>query len=219
MSLVWIFLNSQKVVSVGETGIPYALYAFTGNILWQAFIFAMQCPINTVQKEKSILTKLNFSREAILLAGFGEALFGGLIQLGILIPIVIFFNISIGAAFLTAPFGLFLLILLGFTFGLLLTPIGLLYQDIGRAIPIIGRFWFFLTPIVYPMPTAFPANLINYLNPVTPMLSATRNLITGQPVVMGAPFFVILIGMVCFLVAGMMVYRLAMPHIIERMSA
>lgn len=219
MSVVWIFLNSQKVVSVGDSGIPYALYAFSGNLLWQAFILAMQIPIRSIQKEKALLTKLNFSRESLLLAAFYEALFTGFIQLVILIPILLLFKVSLGPTFLLAPLGMVLLILLGFTFGVILTPIGLLFMDIGRAIPIVGRFWFFLTPVVYPIPKEFPANLVNTLNPVSPILVNARNWITGQDMVLHAPFYTIMGATLFLLFAALIVYRLAMPHIVERMSA
>lgn len=219
LSIVWIFLNSQKVVEIPDSGIPYPLYAFAGNLLWQAFLLAMQSPIRTVQKEKMLLTKLNFSREALLLAAFGVAMFSGLIQLILLVPVLLFYEIPLGMTFLLAPLGIFLLVLLGFTIGVVLTPIGLLYTDIGRAIPIVGRFWFFITPIVYPIPDTYPASLLNALNPVTPILVNARNWITGQEMVFHGPFFTILAAMLLLLLAGLVVYRLAMPHIVERMSA
>lgn len=220
ITFLWVFLKSQKVVSVGETGIPYAIYALSGNLLWQAFLVAMETPINRLEKEKQILTKLNFSREALLLACIYEALLVGFIQLFILIPILLlFFQFAIGPTFLLAPFGLFLLVLLGFTFGMVLTPFGLLFKDIGRVISILGRIWFFVTPIVYPVPKEFPAALINYINPVTPMLVTARNLITGQPIELRIPFFLVTIGMFMLLFFALVLYRLAMPHLIERMSS
>ncbi len=219
MSLVWIFLNAQQVVKVTDTGIPYALYAFTGNILWQSFLLSMQIPIQRANAERGTITKLNYSRESILAAGFLESLFTAFIQLVLLIPVLLYFHVDIGLSLLLAPAGIFMLVLMGVTAGTLLTPIGLLYQDIGRGIPIIGRFWFFITPVVYPLPTEFPGKLLNYLNPVAPVITNARNWITGQPATLVLPFIIIMATTIALLLFGLLVYRLAMPHIVERMSA
>ena len=52
-SLPFVFLNSQGVVSMGETKIPYAAYAMIGTIIWQVFVDASGTPLKTVSAAKS----------------------------------------------------------------------------------------------------------------------------------------------------------------------
>ena len=120
---------------------------------------------------------------------------------------------------LLVPFGVFSLILLGLSFGLLLTPLGILYNDVGRSIAIGTQAWFFLTPVIYPVPQAsWAAKLVN-LNPVTPLLQTTREwLTTGQSSQLSGFLWVTGISLV-FLFIGWVFYRISMPHLISRMSA
>ena len=37
-SLPFIYLNSQGIVKIGGTPIPYAAYAIIGTIIWQVFV-------------------------------------------------------------------------------------------------------------------------------------------------------------------------------------
>ena len=50
-TLVWVFLNAQKIFDVGETGVPYPVYVLTGTILWQVFVDAMNSPLRQVDGE------------------------------------------------------------------------------------------------------------------------------------------------------------------------
>jgi lipopolysaccharide transport system permease protein len=59
-----------------------------------------------------------------------------------------------------------------------LSPLGALYQDVGRGLTVLVSVWFFLTPVVYPVPTEGTLSWLVRLNPVTPLLVTTRELAT-----------------------------------------
>jgi len=218
-SLIWIFLQSQKVLGVGDTGMPYIVFVITGTVLWQTFVEALNSPLQMVNESRSMLTKINFPREALLLAGIGQVLFNFMIRALLLVAVMLWFQISPHASLLLAPLGVAALILLGISLGLLLTPLGMLYQDVGRGLGFLTAAWFFLTPVIYPVPTAsFAATLIE-LNPVTPLLVATRDwLVIGSTHLWPAFLWVLGVSLVLLLV-GWIQYRIAMPHLISRMSA
>ena len=44
-TLIFVFLNSQKILNIGETGIPYPAYVMMGTLLWQGFVDALNSPI------------------------------------------------------------------------------------------------------------------------------------------------------------------------------
>src|SRR4030081_4153585 len=46
-SLPFIFLNSQGVVGIKNTAIPYPAYAMIGNIIWKVFADALASPLKT----------------------------------------------------------------------------------------------------------------------------------------------------------------------------
>ena len=218
-SLIWIFLQSQKVLGVGDTGMPYVVFVITGTVLWQTFVEAINSPLQMVNESKSMLTKINFPREALILAGVGQVLFNFLIRALLLVVVMLWFKVSPHTSLLLAPLGVIALILLGISLGLLLTPIGMLYQDIGRGLGFLTAAWFFLTPVIYPVPKAsFAATLIE-LNPVTPLLVTSRDwLVVGSTHLLSEFLWVFGVSLVLLLL-GWIQYRIAMPHLISRMSA
>jgi lipopolysaccharide transport system permease protein len=132
---------------------------------------------------------------------------------------MVYFNMPLGAGLLFSIPAVVMLILMGFALGLFLTPLGMLYSDIGSALGIFLQFWFFVTPVVYSPPESFPYSLIATLNPVSPLLVGTRDLMT-KGVLMDAPLFMVIsAGSIVGLLMAWVIYRVAMPIIIERMSS
>lgn len=218
-TITFVFLKSQKILGVGDTVIPYPVYVMIGTLLWQGFVDALNSPLRLVNSSKSLLAKINFPRESLLLAGLYEVLFNFIIRLILLIVVFIWFRIQIPITAALAPFGILALMALGLMIGILLTPLGFLFQDIGRGTTVIVSFWFFVTPVVYPPPTTWPASLISYINPVSPLLITTRELLTTGKIVL-PEIFTLVAGSTFFLMfAGWVIYRVAMRHLIERIGA
>jgi len=218
-TLTFVFLNSQKIIDVQPTHVPYPVYVFVGTLLWQVFIDALNSPIKLISTSKEMLTKINFPREALILAGLGEVLFNFLVRFILFIVVFIWFKIPLTSTIFLAPIGIISLILLGLMFGIFLTPLAVLYKDIERSLMIIMSLWFFLTPIVYPIPTSWPASLLTKANPVSPLLITTREwIISGNTVEI---HYFCLISIVTFFLTllGWLLYRLAMPHLIARIGS
>jgi lipopolysaccharide transport system permease protein len=218
-SVPFIFLNSQGVVTIGDTPIPYPAYAMIGTIIWQVFADALNSPLKTVAAAKSMLVKINLPREAILLSGLGQVIFSFLIRLALLIMVLTWFRIVPPPTALLLPIGVVALILVGFTIGLALTPLGLLYSDVQQIIPIGTTLLMLLTPVVYPHPKSGLAAAVAGWNPLTPLITITRDWITTGDATQVAAFVVIVTAASVFLFAGWILYRVALPHIIARVGA
>jgi lipopolysaccharide transport system permease protein len=218
-ALIWVFLNRANIINIEEPSVPYPFFVICGTVLWQFFATSIAEPITAVKREKALLTKVNIPREALLLAGFGELIITSFTQLLILIPIFLWFNITPSWEGFLVPAGVMMILCFGFSLGLILIPIGLLYDDVAKTIPMLTRVWFFLTPVVYPMPeNTFMATLLK-LNPVTSLIVTTRDWITGQPTSELVALMWVSAGTTTILFTGIVIYRLTMPIIIERMSA
>ena len=216
---IWIFLKSQNVFSMGDTGVDSTVYILTGMILWQAFIDAFQAPMRLLNTNRNMISKLNFPRESLLLVALGEVMFNLAIRILLLIPAFIWFGVGIKLVSLAAIPAIICLVLLGMALGLLIMPIGSLYQDVGRFIAMFVPFWMIITPIIYVPPTNYPGTLLNWVNPASPMLIFSRDLLlTGSSphLWLGLLFAVMTIPL--FLL-GLVIYRVSLPHLIERMPA
>ncbi len=216
---VWLFLTGSKVVQVAATPVPYPVFVFTGTLLWSILIDALNAPLQQVNANKALLAKINFPREALIVSGVYQTLFNAAIKLGILLIVLPFLGVHPGWGGLLIPVGLLSLVLAGTALGLLITPLGVLYGDIGRGIPLITQFLMYLSPVVFPLATTGWSASLMRLNPLTPLILNARAWFAAQPPQLLGEWALVVGGSVMLLLVVWMMYRLAMPILIERMSA
>lgn len=217
-SLPFVYLASAGVIRVADTPIPYAAYATVGTIIWQTFADALNSPLRAVTAARALITRVNFPREAILLSGLLQVGFSFLVRLLLLVAVFIVFALEPAD---TAPLffvGMVGVALTGFVIGLLLTPVGLLYGDVPQTLPIVSAVLMLLTPVVYPLPSSGLAASVGAYNPLTPLITTTRDwLISGAAPHLGG--FVLVSAVAVLLLAfGWAAYRLALPHLISRLG-
>lgn len=215
----WLFIQSTGIVTIQETALPYPVYVFTGTILWAIFMDAVNSPLQQTSAAISMLTKISFPREALILSGMIQTLFNAAIKVAVLFVALILLGIMPGWQLIFFPFAVLSLVLAGTALGLAITPIGMLYTDIGKGLPLLMQFLMYITPVVYPMPTGGWAATVFQFNPLTPLLLTARDLITGfTPEYLGAYIFLssLTIVLICLM---WIVYRAAMPILIERINA
>lgn len=218
-TITWIFLSGTGIVAVGETALPYPVYVFIGTMLWAVFMDALNAPLQQTNAAKSMLAKLNFPREALIVSGIYQTLFNAVIKVMLLIGALILLGITPGWSILLFPLGILSLVLVGTAIGLMLTPIGMLYTDIGRGLPLVMQFLMYVTPVVFPMPKEGWAATLFILNPLSPLILTTRDWLTGLPPEYLVYFIAVNLLAFLLLLAVWIVYRLAMPILIERMNA
>lgn len=152
-----------------DDSMSYAIYLCIGIINWTYF-------------SSTILRSLNiFGENAMLLkkAGFPK----------ITLPVVVVISQGVQFAIMMAVFAALLIVtgripgwaLLGMiplliiqqtiaiSLGILLGTLNVFFRDVGQAVGIILTFWFWLTPIVYPMSILSPAvaSFVTTWNPLT----------------------------------------------------
>lgn len=218
-SALWIFLNYSQIVVVESGDIPYPVYALTGMTFWQLFVEALNAPLTQVNANRSMLSKINFPKEALVLSGIAQVLFSFLIKLVILAIMLIVFQVPIQWTTIFLVFPISGLLLLGTLVGVILVPVGILYRDIQQGISVIISPLMFITPVVYPAPLeGILAWLMRY-NPLTPLFQLMRDLLyTGVPETLEASLVVMAITLF-FTFFGWVAYRLALPILIERLDA
>ena len=217
-TLVWLFLNSQKVVTVPDTGMPYAIFVIVGTVFWQSFAAALESPLKAFNAGKPVFMKLKVPPEAFIVAGSARVAFDFAISLLLLIPVFITYRITPSWTLVLLPIAILCLYLLGTAIGLMLLPIGALYQDIGRAISVFMRFAMYLSPVVFPIPQEGFARTVILINPVTPILETARAwLVTGPTDSVWGMLMWLPVTLVLCLI-GFVVLRVVMPHLVARMG-
>ena len=218
-TLVWVFLDSQKVIEVDSGSVPYALFVLSGAILWTAFNASVMAMLNVVNSARNLLAKVNFPHESLIYSAILTSITDALIASTLVIPTLIFFDAGwqpLMPLFIIALMGT---LVLGATIGLLLLPIAVLYSDVSRAIQLVLRFGFFVTPVIFQLPASGSARSLMLLNPVTPIIVSGRAWLTGTAESMPLAFSIIIGSCLFLFLLGLLVYKVAVPHLIERLGA
>jgi homopolymeric O-antigen transport system permease protein len=217
-SLPFVYLNAQGVVTIGETLIPYAAYAIIGTAIWQVFADSLNAPLRGFSTARGMLTRINLPREAILLSALAQVGLGFLVRLILIIGVMVWLGHVPPATAALFPLGILSLIVLGFAIGILIMPLGLLYDDVQQALPILTTVLMFLTPVLYPVPQSGIAASIAGINPLTPLIVSTRDWLTIGATAHGGEFVVVTLSAVALLLSGWVAFRVALPHLLARMG-
>jgi len=218
-ALVWIFLSYTGTVKLSDTGVPYPVYVFSGTLIWSMITEAINSPTGSTNAARGIMSKINFPKEALILSGVYKLLFNSSIKIGLLVVFIFLFGIGFHWSLLLFPFAMAAAILFGTTLGLFITPVALLYNDIGKIISMALSFLMYITPVVYVIPKDGMMKTLMELNPFTPLILTARDLALGRPPEMLGYFFGIIGISIALFSIGLVFYRISIPIIVERMSS
>lgn len=212
--LVWIFLGRARVLNVEAGAVPYPAFVLAGVFLWQGFVEALNSPLQQLSNAKATLAKVRVPHEAFVAAGAAVVAFNSLVRMVILLGVMLWFKVPLTASLALVPLGLLALLGLGLALGWLVALLGLLYADVSQGLAVVLNLWFLVTPIVYSLPAGFARWL--HLNPVTPLLTTTRNWLLAGPAEPTPGFWLVTLLAGAAFGANWLAYRLAQPHLIAR---
>ncbi len=215
--VLWAVLAERaRILSGGVTEIPYAAFVLLGLVLWQTFVDSIQIQIETLDRERALLTKVDLPPESLILAGLGRVF----VHLGPkLLLVALAFALlrqGVGWTLLAAPLPLLALVLLGTALGLFLAPLHALYHDVGKSLQAVLTLWFFVTPVLYAVPAQGLFRRLLELNPVTPLLGLARDLATTGSPESWPPALWMTGGTLVALPLAWFFYRLALPVVLEK---
>lgn len=216
-AVAWLFVRASGALQMTSIGAPYPLYILAGLFLWQGFLRTLNAPLQQVNASRAIISKIRSPWEAVIAAGWVETVFEFAIFVLVLVIAIPLLGEWPGVGVLAALVPTAALLLFGAAVGLLLVPLGLLFDDVPRAVIVGTTFLFFVTPIVYRPPVSALGAATFRLNPVAVLLDAARAALVGDVPV--APALVLpwaFVAVVAFLV-GWVAMRVAVPHLVARL--
>ncbi|MFN6038590.1 MAG: ABC transporter permease [Bacteroidota bacterium] len=216
---IWILLNSTGTINLAATDIPYPLFVLIGTTVWSIFIDCLLMTVNSVNSNKSIITKVNFEKEALISLGLIKLFFNSGIKLVMVIFLMLFYQIPVSMSILWFIPLLLMSILLFVSLGIIITPLAMLYLDVSKFVPVAMQIFMYVTPVVYGMPKSGVMRTVMQFNPLTYLVASIRNSLSGFPVEDG--IIILSIGVFAIFTGclSLVIYRVAMPIIIERMSS
>ncbi|MCR9182748.1 MAG: ABC transporter permease [Flavobacteriaceae bacterium] len=217
-AMVWIVLNGTGTVRLSDTGIPYPLYVFCGTLLWSIITEAINSPMASTNSARGILSKINFPKEALIISGIYKLLFNTSIKVILLLIFVFVFGVGIHWSLLLFPFAIIGGLLIGTTIGLFITPLGMLYKDIGKIISFGMQFLMYVTPVVYAIPKEGLMKTIMEWNPLTPIILTGRDLAVGTTPEYLTYFLIVMACCIPLFFVALILYRVSIPVLVERLS-
>lgn len=160
LGFLWTFLNPFLMMMVYVVVFSHVLRIKVDN--YPVFLLAALVPWTFTQSSISaasrslvdnstLLKKIFFPREIIPLAEILSSAISFLISLALLVVILLFFRVVPGVPLLFLPVVLLLQIMFCSGMGLILSSFYIRYRDIKQILEVAFRFWFYLSPVIYPL--------------------------------------------------------------------
>ncbi|MFN8666348.1 MAG: ABC transporter permease [Gemmatimonadaceae bacterium] len=213
----WLFVRASGALQMTSSGAPYPLYILAGLFLWQGFLRMLNAPLQQVNASRAVISKIRSPWEAVIAAGWIETVFEFSIFIAVLLVAIPLLGSWPGVGMLGAIVPTVGLLAFGAACGLLLVPLGLLFDDVPRAVIVGTTFLFFVTPIVYRPPTSALGAATFRLNPVAVLLDAARAALVGDVPVAPALVLPWVLAALVAVVVGWVAMRVAVPHLVARL--
>jgi lipopolysaccharide transport system permease protein len=192
----WLFLNPLltstvyvvlfgNIAKLSTAGVPQLLFYLTGNTLWNYFSSCVSKNASTFTGHAGLFGKVYFPRLVIPLSNVLSATIRFGIQM-LLALVLLAYYVAAGAvapnwlAWLTIPFILLHLGLMGMGFGIIISSLTTKYRDLSVLVGFGLQLWMYATPVVYPLNTTSGwVRKVLLLNPVTAPAELFRCAVLG----------------------------------------
>ena len=159
----------------------YSIYLCTGVLLWGLFSEIAVKAQTVFLEQANLLKKVNFPRLCLPIVVAGN----GLINFAIIFALFGVFLTLVGSLPGMPLFALLpiiaLTVWLAVALGIALGILNVFFRDVGHFFAVVLQFWFWLTPIVYPV-SILPAaaqNLMRF-NPLASLIAAAHDVVLRQ---------------------------------------
>lgn len=155
----------------------YAIYLLLGVLVWNFFSEATLIGMNTFMTKKDLVTKVYFSRAALIIASTITSLITLLLNLIIFFVFLAFAHVSPGPEALFFILYVAELYLIGTGMAFILAAMYVRFKDLQHIWEILLQIGFWLTPIIYPV-TIIPLEYhrLVFLNPLARIIEYSRDI-------------------------------------------
>lgn len=169
------------LLALPTDGISYALFAFTGTVVWSAFQRALIDTGMSLAASGTLILKVYFPRILVPVAAALTTLADIVPAYVLLVATSVFLGQFPGWAALWSPAFLLLAFALAFAMGLWVTLIDAVFRDVRLVVPSVLQLVFYATPIMY-SESIVPKRweLLYHLNPFVGIVTGFRWSIVAQ---------------------------------------
>jgi len=147
----FVFATVMKISPLGERTDNFGIFLFCGLLPWTAMQEGVMRSATAITENATLVKKLSFPSELLVLAACLAALLHQAIAAGIFILVLVLLGQFswVGLPLLLLAIPLQVALTLGL--GLLLSAVHVFFRDTAQVLNMLFMGWFYMTPIVYPM--------------------------------------------------------------------
>lgn len=176
-TLIFTQIMQAKLPGI-EGGFGYSIYLCAGILTWGLFAEIVSRSQNTFLDNANLLKKLSFPRLCLPVTVVANAGLNFAIIFGLFTLFLILSGAFPGWVYFAILPVLALHVLFAIGLGITLGVLNVFFRDVGQAFGVILQFWFWLTPIIYPI-TILPESgqaMMAY-NPMTHLMGAYQDIL------------------------------------------
>ena len=161
----------------------YGIFLCSGVFAWGLFVEIVQRGAGMFIEHGNLLKKASFPKSSLPLIVVLSALVNFAVAFGIFVVFLFITGRFPGWVVLAAIPVVALLVAFATGLATFLGTLNVYSRDVGQAVPILMQFWFWLTPIVYPI-AAVPEFVRGWFafNPMAPIVAALQRIfVEGLP--------------------------------------
>lgn len=177
-----IFAEVMKAKLPGvENTFGYSIYLCSGVLAWGLFAEITGRTQTMFLENSNLIKKVNFPKVCLPVLVMANALSNFLIIFGLFTIFLVVSGNFPGLPFLAVIPLITLLVVFAIGLGVTLGVLNVFFRDVGQFFGIFLTFWFWLTPIVYPV-SILPerlASLMNF-NPMAPLVGGFQQVLVHR---------------------------------------
>lgn len=181
-TLVFSQLMRGRLPGVDST-FGYSIFLCAGLLPWTFFTDVVSRLQSVFVVNGNLMKKATFPRICLPLIALGSAGFNFLVITALFLGFLVVTRNFPGIVLLAALPALGVQIALATGLGILFATLNVFFRDVGQAVTLLLQFWFWLTPIVYPL-NSLPgwAPTLLAWNPMTVLVSHYQTVLLYQRV-------------------------------------
>ncbi|QFH72146.1 ABC transporter permease [Enterobacter sp. E76] len=186
----------------------YSIYLCSGTLVWGLFAEIVGRGQNIFIDNANLLKKINFPRLCLPITAILNALVNFGIIFGLFILFLIVSGFFPGVVFIALVPVIIVLMIFAIGLGITIGVLNVFFRDVGQFFSIIMQFWFWFTPIIYPV-SILPESIKPFaqLNPMLGVITASQTvLVQGQWPDWGGLIPALLLG-VLLIALGLRLFR------------
>ncbi|MDU4250157.1 ABC transporter permease [Pseudomonas sp.] len=221
MILVYTVIFSQVMrarLPGVDDGLAYSVFLCAGLLTWGLFGEIVSRSLTMFLDNANLLKKLSFPRICLPLIVVLSACANFAIILAIFFGFLLITDRLPGVVLIALPALLAIQLMFAAGMGMVLGILNVFFRDVGQFFGIALQFWFWLTPIVYPLSILPPAiQRVVELNPMTSLMHAYQELfLRGAWPAWGSLIPLALLGLLlCF--CGMALFRARVGEMVDEL--